>query len=99
MIKQIKKTSLLTLPMIYKEYNTKLSYNRMQICAELVNYSGDSSEESVMMHPRTVKMGRLPDVTSLKEGGARLVLVIKAPQEKKKEFKKKMRASRTIAET
>lgn len=86
--------------MIYKEYNTKLGYNRTQMCAELVNYSKDSSEESAMMHARTVKMGRLLDVTSLKEGGARLVLAIKAPQEKKKKsLKKKKRASSTITET
>lgn len=42
--------------MIHREHKLKFSYKRTQICAELVNYSGDSSIKSETMHPSTAKM-------------------------------------------
>lgn len=42
--------------MIHREYSSKFSYKRMQICAELVNYAGESSKESGTMHSSTAKI-------------------------------------------
>lgn len=52
----------------------------MKICAELVNYSEDSSEESEIMQLRNSKNGKgFLKVLCLQEGGSRLVLMIKVP--------------------